>query len=251
MKAAKGTAKPGTPSKSGEWPTANGHRIRAAVPSAPRPRFLLVEDREDVGETLKKTLERWVDVTWARTHDEAVTALSNQVFSALIADVRLEGPSGFVVLEKFRELHPRTPAMVLTGYFAEVDSARACELGAQYVAKPITMDGLQRFIEDAKPEPLPLAPASVGLTRAEQEVFGLLARRFSNGEVAEALDISVETARSHVKHVLAKLGIRSRKEISSRQVRITRSRKTPKITLFGGCAPPLKCGSVPSDSKSS
>jgi DNA-binding NarL/FixJ family response regulator len=158
-------------------------------------------------------LEQWVGVTWARNYDEAVAAFSNEVFSALITDVRLEGPSGFEVLAKFRQMYPRVPAMVLTAYFEEGDSIRACELGSQYVAKPITTLGLQRFIEEAKPAPLPLPPPSLGLSPAEQRIFGLLARRFSNTEVARTLGISVETVKSHVKAILAKLGVESRTEI--------------------------------------
>jgi DNA-binding CsgD family transcriptional regulator len=103
--------------------------------------------------------------------------------------------------------------MVLTAYFEEADSIRACELGAQYVAKPITTLGLQRFIEEAKPSHSLLAPTSFGLSPAEQRVFGLLAGRFSNGEVARTLGVSIETVKSHVKAIFGKLGVESRKEI--------------------------------------
>jgi ActR/RegA family two-component response regulator len=114
-----------------------------------RPHFLLVEDEEGMGKTLKKVLEQWVGVTWVRNYAEAVTAFSKETFSALITDVRLDGPSGFVVLEEFRKRQPRTAAMVLTAYFAEADTVRACELGAQYVAKPITTAGLATFVDGA------------------------------------------------------------------------------------------------------
>jgi ActR/RegA family two-component response regulator len=122
-------------------------RLRVAAPSRSRRHFLVVEDREDFGKTLKKALERWVDVTWVRTFDEAVPAFSSRTFCALIVDVHLPKRSGFEVLEEFREVHPRTPAMVLTGFFAAADSVRACELGAQYVATPISTRALAVFVE--------------------------------------------------------------------------------------------------------
>lgn len=50
------------------------------------------------------------------------------------------------------------------------------------------------------------------LTRREREVLALLADGRSTGEVAIALSISVMTVQSHVKNVLAKLGVHSKVE---------------------------------------
>jgi DNA-binding CsgD family transcriptional regulator len=54
-----------------------------------------------------------------------------------------------------------------------------------------------------------------GLTRREAEVAAALAGRLSSAEIAAALGISVNTARRHSERVLEKLGIRSRREIST------------------------------------
>jgi DNA-binding CsgD family transcriptional regulator len=50
------------------------------------------------------------------------------------------------------------------------------------------------------------------LTRREREVLALLADGRTTGEVAVALSISVMTVQSHVKNVLAKLGVHSKVE---------------------------------------
>jgi two-component system nitrate/nitrite response regulator NarL len=202
---------------------ASGRRIRVAAPTAARPQFLVVEDREDFGTTLTKTLRRWGDVTWARNFEEAVAAFSTQVFSALIVDVRLPGRSGFDVLEEFRAMHPSTPAMVLTGFFAEADSVRACELGAQYVAKPITTAGLETFFANAAGTAQASSPvyrkrkrheaeALDRLSAAERKVYERLAAGDRNEEIGRRLFISVETVRTHVRRVFAKLGAHSRTE---------------------------------------
>jgi DNA-binding CsgD family transcriptional regulator len=54
-----------------------------------------------------------------------------------------------------------------------------------------------------------------GLTAREVEVARLLARRLSNAEVAEALGVSLSTARHHAGRVLDKLGVSSRKDVAA------------------------------------
>lgn len=52
------------------------------------------------------------------------------------------------------------------------------------------------------------------LTLREADVFGLLQLGRSNGEIAAALSVSVETVRTHARSVFRKLGVRSRRELS-------------------------------------
>jgi DNA-binding CsgD family transcriptional regulator len=58
----------------------------------------------------------------------------------------------------------------------------------------------------------PARSAAARLTRREAQVLGLLARRWTDKEIAAALGISPRTAMSHVGRVLAKLGARNRRE---------------------------------------
>ncbi|MCC6807016.1 MAG: hypothetical protein IT381_06310 [Deltaproteobacteria bacterium] len=55
------------------------------------------------------------------------------------------------------------------------------------------------------------------LTRTEREVYVLLKQGKSNDEIAKARFVSVETVRSHVKSVFAKLGVSSRVELLTKK----------------------------------
>ena len=55
-----------------------------------------------------------------------------------------------------------------------------------------------------------------GLTRREAQIARLLARRATNREIAEQLDVSPHTVRHHVENIFAKLGVHSRRSIVAR-----------------------------------
>ena len=72
----------------------------------------------------------------------------------------------------------------------------------------------RRLIADFTPAsgpPLRPHPAALNiLTSRETEVLKLIAHGMSNTEISDALAIAAETTRTHVKRILAKLGLRDR-----------------------------------------
>ncbi len=92
-----------------------------------------------------------------------------------------------------------------------VAAVRLVAAGDALLAPSITRRLVERY---ARPGPTPDAAAAAAalgdLTPREAEVFGLLARGMSNGEIADALVVSEATVKTHVAAILAKLGLRNR-----------------------------------------
>ena len=102
--------------------------------------------------------------------------------------------------------------------------ARAAHATAQRLGARPLQDEIQRLAQRAR---LDLAPPShpthqgsglaelLGLTPREAEVLGLVARGYTNRQIAATLVISVKTASVHVSHILAKLDARNRIEAAA------------------------------------
>jgi DNA-binding NarL/FixJ family response regulator len=77
-----------------------------------------------------------------------------------------------------------------------------------------------RLVTRLKPRPAPALPKP--LTERESGVLALIARGWSNRRIGQELAISEVTVRSHVSHVLAKLGVRNRVQAALHSLRLER-----------------------------
>ncbi|MBK0296341.1 response regulator transcription factor, partial [Bacillus sp. S34] len=90
-----------------------------------------------------------------------------------------------------------------------LDAIRTISRGEALVDPAVTRTLIGSFAGRIRP---PVAPADTAddLTPRELEVLRLLARGLSNVEIAEAMFVTRETAKTYVSRILLKLGVRDR-----------------------------------------
>jgi DNA-binding NarL/FixJ family response regulator len=90
-----------------------------------------------------------------------------------------------------------------------VDAVRVVATGAALLDPAVTRSVIEEFARRAPREHVD-SPRLAELTEREREVLKLLTCGRSNAEIAEDLVVSAATVKTHVAHVLMKLGVRDR-----------------------------------------
>ena len=117
--------------------------------------------------------------------------LDEYVFEALRA-----GASGFLLKDV-------PPEQLVAGI-------RAVASGDALLAPSVTRRVIEEFVR-RPPESVRTPPSELAdLTAREAEILQLIARGLSNAEIAKELVVSETTVKTHVAHVLMKLGVRDR-----------------------------------------
>lgn len=112
---------------------------------APRPatRLLLVDDEEPNRDVLARRLQRrGYEVEVASSGPEAITALTDRPFDAMLLDVQMPGMSGIELLGHVRQRFSPTqlPIIMVTARSQSEDVVEALDLGANdYITKPVDL----------------------------------------------------------------------------------------------------------------
>jgi DNA-binding NarL/FixJ family response regulator len=88
-----------------------------------------------------------------------------------------------------------------------IAAVRTVAAGNALLSPAVTRQVIRKFTRIPRPAP----PKEVGeLTEREREILRLIATGLSNAEIGRALYISETTVKTHVTHILQKLGLRDR-----------------------------------------
>ncbi len=199
-------------------------------------RVLAADDQRVVREGLAMLLGLLPDVEVVGTaaDGEEVLALAAELRpDVILMDLRMPRMDGVEATRRLRERDPGVKVVVLTTYAddrsvldalragalgyltkdagaAEIQQALHRVAGGQAALDPAVQLHLVEAIADGVPSGPATAPLPDGLTPREAEVLTLIAAGLSNAEIAERLVVSEATVKSHVNHMLAKIGARDR-----------------------------------------
>jgi len=191
-------------------------------------RVFVADDHELVRFALRTLLEVETDIEVvgeAADTDGVVAGCIETEPDVLLLDLRMPGDGGVEACRQVRDRSPQTSVLVLTsfdedeeifgvlsagasGYILKdtrpervVDAIRATAAGQSVFDSSLT----ERIIS-GRARPNGLDAESDSLSEREMEVLQLLAKGLSNKEIGRALWIGETTVKTHVSHILRKLG---------------------------------------------
>jgi DNA-binding NarL/FixJ family response regulator len=155
----------------------------------------------------------------------------------VLMDLKMEPLDGIESTRRLRALYKDVEVVALTSFGEDERVHAALEAGASgYLLKDADADEVAAAVRAAHRGELQLDPAvarrllsslqaaraddsKVELTTREVEIVRLLGGGKTNKEIAGELEISERTARTHVSHILGKLGLSSRTQAALWAVR--------------------------------
>ncbi len=199
-------------------------------------RVLLADDQSLVRAGFRLVLESHADIEVvgeASNGEEAVHGVRRFEPDVVLMDIRMPRLDGIAATRAITAAHP-TRVLVLTTYDLDeyvydalqagasgfllkdtppeqlADGIRAVADGEALLAPTVTRRLIEEFARFGPQQRRTQPSALDELTPRELEVLRLLARGLSNAEIAETLVLGDTTVKTHVAHVLGKLGLRDR-----------------------------------------
>jgi len=199
-------------------------------------RVLIVDDQALVRAGFRMILEAQSDIEVVSEAGDGVTAVDEARRmrpDVILMDIRMPGLDGIAATRRLTESGLSSRVVILTTYDLDeyvfdalaagatgfllkhvppeelVHGVRVAAAGEALLAPAIT----KRLIEEFARQRAPVRAAGTDLntlTDREREVMRLLGRGLSNTEIARELKIGEATIKTHVAHVLDKLGLRDR-----------------------------------------
>ena len=195
-------------------------------------RIMIVDDHEVVRLGMRAAFEAEPDMTVVGEASNGAEALAKIPVldpQLILMDVRMEKMNGIEACREIKSRNPDVHILMITSYADNDAMISSILAGASgYLLKHVSRADLLRSIRqiasghsliDSRTaqqamERMTQIPGSE-LTEREREVLTLVARGYTNKQIADTLFVSEKTARNHVSHILDKLGLSRRSEAAA------------------------------------
>lgn len=183
--------------------------------------ILVVDDDLTLLEQAEQILSDNYLVSLANSGEQAIKYLkSGQEADLILLDILMPNMDGFQTLKVIQKLEGWMPPVIFLTSVCGIDSEiKGLDIGAaDYITKPFSPQVLlarlkARLNTRDRLDYDKLRALPFPLTESEYKVAKLLARSYSNEEIAEDMHYALDTVKKLVSRVLEKLDIKNRKEI--------------------------------------
>jgi NarL family two-component system response regulator LiaR len=164
----------------------------------------------------------------AATGEAAIELCGQALPDVILMDLMMPDMDGATATRLIRRQFPKVQVVALTSFKEERLVRNALQAGAiGYLLKDVSADELARAIRAAHSGHATLSPEAAqalvraadqspapghDLTERERVVLALMVEGLNNTQIAERLVVSPSTIKTHVSHILSKLGVVSRSE---------------------------------------
>ena len=197
-----------------------------------KTRIMIVDDHEVVRLGMRAAFEAEPDlivIGEASNGAEALAKIPVLDPQVVLMDVRMEKMNGIEACREIKSRNPDVQILMITSYTDDEAMVSSILAGASgYLLKHVSRADLLRSIRKVASghslidpntarqamEHLTHLPGSE-LTEREREVLTLVARGYTNKQIADTLFVTEKTARNHVSHILDKLGLSRRSEAAA------------------------------------
>lgn len=111
--------------------------------------LLLVDDETGFLDVMCRRLQRrGIRVRVAASGEEALSAVAEEAFDAVVTDLKMPGMDGLALLDHLQKAAPHLPVLLLTGHAGEEEAAAALTKGAvDYLHKPCDLESLLERVQ--------------------------------------------------------------------------------------------------------
>jgi DNA-binding NarL/FixJ family response regulator len=192
----------------------------------------IIEDDVPAREILADWVRRFDGFDCVSEHEDAesaITILPEKKPSVVLVDINLPGMNGIECIRRLKTVLPETQFVILTVYEDDNHIFKALSAGASgYLLKQTPRQMLLAALKEVHLGGSPMSssiarkvvqsfrhqnmPGVAELSPRETEVLELLARGYLYKEIADSLQLSVQTVNTYIRRIYEKLHVRSRSQ---------------------------------------